>query len=122
MWPRLSGSRAPVSLHLSAAWLQLHVPGSCWRHAATWPVSTPTQPGPHTASGRTLGTWALVKTPACHSLVTTCHVSRVMCHVSPEQGGGCGEEGEDCTDQDADEPLELDLLGSQRLGLEQQTR
>ena len=123
MWPRLSGSRAPVSLHLSAAWLQLHVPGSCWRHAATWPVSTPTQPGPHTASGRTLGTWALVKTPACHSLVTTsrvtCHVS---CHVSPEQGGGCGEEGEDCADQDADEPLELHLLGSQRLGLEQQIR
>ena len=82
VWPRLSGSRAPVSLHLSAAWLQLHVPGSCWRHAATWPVSTPTQPGPHTASGRTLGTWALVKTPACHSLVTTCHVSRVTCRVT----------------------------------------
>ena len=79
VWPRLSGSLAPVSLHLSAAWLQLHVPGSCWRHAATWPVSRPTQPRPHVASGRTLGTWGLVKTPACHSLVTTCHESR---HVS----------------------------------------
>ena len=71
--PCLSGSLAPVSLHLSAAWLQLHVPGSCCRHAATWPVSTYTQPRPHVASGRTLGTWGLVKTPACHSLVTTCH-------------------------------------------------
>ena len=44
----------------------------------------------------------------------------VSCHVSPEQGGGCGEEGEDSTDQDADEPLELHLLGAHRLGLVQQ--
>ena len=46
----------------------------------------------------------------------------VTSHVSPEQGGGCGEEGEDSTDQDADEPLELHLLGSHRLGLVQQPR
>ena len=44
----------------------------------------------------------------------------VTSHVSPEQGGGCGEEGEDSADQDADEPLELHLLGAHRLGLVQQ--
>ena len=60
-----------------------------------------------------------VPQPGHHVSCVTCHVS---CHVSPEQGGGCGEEGEDCADQDADEPLELHLLSSQRLGLEQQTR